>query len=630
MPDLNGNTRPSRLSWRPRYTDLCGKVFRTVMAALLALVVSSPVLVSSPSEAAGETRSLKLYFIHTGEKAVITYKRNGRYDPKGLQQLNRFLRDWRKNQPTRMDPRLFDLIWEVYRQSGSRDYINVVCGFRSPATNAMLKGRSRNSGVAEKSQHMLGKAMDFFIPDVKLATLRGIGMKMQVGGVGFYPKSGSPFVHMDVGGVRAWPRMSREELVRLFPNGNTMHIPSDGRPLPGYEQAVADYKRRVSSSQVQMASSGAYAGSSSSDQPKHKTLFAALFGGGADEAEDSSDDDSSAAVAVAKASPPTADMPNAANPGEQVPAQATEVANVNAPVPQVRPAFANQQGGSEVASALVAPQSGNAAQQALSAVTEQGQQQFADLSAYSVPVPSLLGPRRSAGDAEVASADPAAGTGSLTAVPRPAERPALAEKLLAAANADAEADDDVADQEDTLSPAVADALDQQNGDGDRQVASNQPPVTSVEQAINAATPQKVPSEKPPLQLAALAPATKSASFGDAFDAPKSADANGLSQGLPTKGGRPTKHEAAEADASRATVRTEPKLTQKIISQWALTNARMEMVTRPVKAPRFVSQTLRAQPTAVYAEGFTKTASIDPGRFSGSAVNFMEVRKFGSN
>ncbi|WP_025658037.1 DUF882 domain-containing protein [Rhizobium sp. IBUN] len=630
MPDLNRNTRPSRLNWRTRSTGLCGKVFRTAMAALLALAVSSPVLVSSPSEAAGETRSLKLYFVHTGEKAVITYKRNGRFDPKGLQQLNRFLRDWRKNQPTNMDPRLFDLIWEVYRQSGSRDYINVVCGFRSPATNAMLKSRSRNSGVAEKSQHMLGKAMDFFIPDVKLATLRGIGMKMQVGGVGFYPKSGSPFVHMDVGGVRAWPRMSREELVRLFPNGNTMHIPSDGRPLPGYEQAVADYKRRVSSTQVQMASSGAYSGSSVGDQPKHKTLFAALFGGGADEAEDSSDDDSSAAVAVAKATPPAANMPNAANPGEQAPAQATEVASVNAPIPQVRPAFANQPGGSEMASALVAPQSGNAAQQALSAVTEQGQQQFADLSAYSVPVPSLLGPRRSPGDAEVASANPSAMTGNLAEVPTPGERPALAEKLLAAASADAEAEDDMVDQEDTLSPAVADALDQQNVDGDRQVASNQAPVTSVEQAINAAMPQKVPGERPQLQLAALMPATKSASFGDAFDAPKPTDANGLSQGLPTKGGRPTKHEAAEADASRATVRTEPKLTQKIISQWALTNARMEMVTKPVKAPRFVSQTLRAQPTAVYAEGFTKTASIDPGRFSGTAVNFMEVRKFDSN
>ncbi len=600
------------------------------MAALLAVAVSSPVVISTPSQAAGETRSLKLYFIHTGEKAVITYKRNGRFDPKGLEQLNRFLRDWRKNQPTRMDPRLFDLIWEVYRQSGSKDYINVVCGFRSPGTNAMLKARSRNSGVAEKSQHMLGKAMDFFIPDVKLATLRGIGMKMQVGGVGFYPTSGSPFVHMDVGGVRAWPRMSREELVRLFPNGNTMHIPADGRPLPGYEQAVADYKRRVSSTEVQMASSGAYSGSSSSEQPKHKTLFAALFGGGADEAEDSSDDDSAAApVAVAKATPPKADMPNAADPGQQAPAQPTEVASVNAPVPQVRPAFANQPGGSEVANALVAPQSGNAAQEALSAVTE-GQQQFADLSAYSVPVPSLLGPRRSPGDAEVASADPAAMTGNLAAVPTPAERPALAEKLLAAANADAEADDDVADQEDTLSPAVADALDQQKTAGDSQVASSQPAISSVEQAINAAMPQKVPSEKPPVQMAALAPTPKAATFGDGFDAPKPSLDASAAQVAPTKGGRPTKHEAAQADAGRATITTEPKLTEKIISKWALTNARMEMVTKPVKAPRFVSQTLRAQPTAVYAEGFTKTASIDPGRFSGSAVNFMEVRKFNTN
>jgi hypothetical protein len=68
----------------------------------------------------------------------------------------------------------------------------------------------------------------------------------------------------------------------------------------------------------------------------------------------------------------------------------------------------------------------------------------------------------------------------------------------------------------------------------------------------------------------------------------------------------------------------------MISQWALTNSRMEMVTKPVKAPRFVSKTLRAQPTAVYAEGFTKTASIDTARFSGTAVNFMEVRKFNTN
>ncbi|MET3756018.1 uncharacterized protein YcbK (DUF882 family) [Rhizobium binae] len=587
---------------------------RTAAAALLALAVSSPVFVSTRSEAAGETRSLKLYFIHTGEKAVITYKRNGKFDPKGLEQLNRFLRDWRKNQPTKMDPRLFDLIWEVYRQSGSRDYINVVCGFRSPATNEMLRGRSRNSGVAEKSQHMLGKAMDFFIPDVKLATLRGIGMKMQVGGVGFYPKSGSPFVHMDVGGVRAWPRMSRDELVRLFPNGNTLHIPADGKPLPGYQQAMADYKRRVNSTQIEIASA-------SESSPKHKTLFEALFGGGADEQEDESDD--SAPVAAAKATPPKAAEPTPAEPPQQ-----TEVANLNAPVPQVRPAFSNQPAGSEVASALMAPPSGNAAQQALAALpVDQAQpQQFADLSAYSIPIPSLLGQRRAPGDAEVASTDPAMLSGM--PVPTPVERPALAEKLLAAADADPEAEADEADQDGGLSPAVADALDQQNKIGENQVAAHAPEMT-VEEAINAAMPQQPPAQKPSLQLAALAPVTKSANFGDAFDTP--AAENAVAPAVPTKGGRPTQKEAAAADASRATVRTEPKLTQKMISQWALTNARLEMASKQVKAPRFVSQTMRAQPTAVYAEGFNvKTASVDPARFSGTAVNFMEVRKFNTN
>ncbi|MGR9130720.1 DUF882 domain-containing protein [Rhizobium leguminosarum] len=615
MPNLNGNSKPSRLSWRLLCADICGKAIRTVAAALLALAVSSPVFVGTPSQAAGDTRSLKLYFIHTGEKAVITYKRNGKFDPKGLEQLNRFLRDWRKNQPTKMDPRLFDLIWEVYRQSGSRDYINVVCGFRSPGTNEMLRGRSRNSGVAEKSQHMLGKAMDFFIPDVKLATLRGIGMKMQVGGVGFYPKSGSPFVHMDVGGVRAWPRMSRDELVRLFPNGNTIHIPADGKPLPGYQQAMADYKRRASGTQIQIASA------SESESPKHKTLFEALFGGGADEQEDESDD--STPVAVAKATPPKAE-PAPAEP------QPTEVADLNAPVPQVRPAFSNQPAGSEVASALVAPPSGNAAQQALAAAlpADQAQpQQFADLSAYSIPVPSLLGPRHAPGDAEVASTDPVLTGANGLPVPTPIERPSVAENLLAAADADPEAEADEADQ-DVLSPAVADALDQQRNERESQIASKAPPVT-VEQAINAAMTQKTPAAKPPLELAALAPMTKSASFGDSFDEPAAESA--VAQGLPAKGGRPTQKEAAAADASRTTVRTEPKLTEKMISQWALTNARLEMASKQVKAPRFVSQTMRAQPTAVYAEGFNiKTASVDPARFSGTAVNFMEVRKFNTN
>ncbi|PWQ85080.1 hypothetical protein DKX15_21570, partial [Enterococcus faecium] len=74
-------------------------------------------LLANPGAAHAESRTLNIEFVHTGERASITFKRNGRYDPKGLKQLNYILRDWRRNEPTKMDPRLFDLVWEVYRQS---------------------------------------------------------------------------------------------------------------------------------------------------------------------------------------------------------------------------------------------------------------------------------------------------------------------------------------------------------------------------------------------------------------------------------------------------------------------------------------------------------------------------------
>ncbi len=203
-------------------------------------------LLGSGSASFAATQTLKLYFVHTGEKASITFKRNGIYDPRGLAQVNRFLRDWRKNEPAKMDPELLDLIWEVHKRSGSRDYIHIVSGYRSPDTNNMLRSRSANTGVAKRSQHTLGKAMDFYIPGVNLSTLRAIGMQMQIGGVGFYPTSGSPFVHMDVGNVRAWPRMSRQELAKIFPDGRTLHRPADGRPLPGYNQALAAARQKPS------------------------------------------------------------------------------------------------------------------------------------------------------------------------------------------------------------------------------------------------------------------------------------------------------------------------------------------------------------------------------------------------
>ncbi|MBY3068917.1 DUF882 domain-containing protein [Rhizobium laguerreae] len=233
---------------------LLSRAKRFAAQTILPAVFALPALVGSASFASAEDRALKLFFTHTGERATITYKRDGKFDPKGLAQINRFLRDWRRNEPTRMDPRLLDLVWEVYKRSGGKDYIHIVSAYRSPTTNNMLRNRSRSTGVAKKSQHMLGKAMDFYVPGVKLSTLRALAMQMQVGGVGYYPTSGSPFVHLDVGNVRAWPRMSRQELARIFPNGQTMHLPADGRPLPGYNQAVANHRRRGSTTSIQIAS----------------------------------------------------------------------------------------------------------------------------------------------------------------------------------------------------------------------------------------------------------------------------------------------------------------------------------------------------------------------------------------
>ena len=191
--------------------------------------------------AEGDTRTLSFHHVHTGEDITVTFKRDGRYDEAALKKLDWFMRDWRKEQETHMDPHLFDLLWEVNRDVGGKEPIQVICGYRSPGTNAML--RRRSNGVAQFSQHINGNAIDFYIPGVPLAAVRAEGLRLQLGGVGFYPTSGSPFVHMDTGTIRHWPRIAREELVKIFPNGRTVHIPADGHPLPGYALALADVER---------------------------------------------------------------------------------------------------------------------------------------------------------------------------------------------------------------------------------------------------------------------------------------------------------------------------------------------------------------------------------------------------
>ncbi len=228
----------TRAHLRARATQHAGSGMSLLRVINRASLTASLLFVGSA--AFGDTRALMLHHVHTDEKLTVTYKENGQYDKAALKKINWIMRDWRKNEATTMDPQTIDLLWEIYQGVGAKKPIEIIGGYRSPSTNEMLRTRSPRSGVARYSQHMFGKAIDFYIPDVSLEKLRETAMRLQGGGVGYYPASGSPFVHLDVGNVSAWPRMTRAQLVKLFPDGRTVHLPADGTPLSGYELARAD------------------------------------------------------------------------------------------------------------------------------------------------------------------------------------------------------------------------------------------------------------------------------------------------------------------------------------------------------------------------------------------------------
>ena len=248
--------------------------------ASLALLVGAGSVHDATAE--NETRTLSFHHTHSNEDLTITFKRDGRYDEAALKQLNHFLRDWRTQDETVMDRHLFDILWEVYRDVDGKQPIQIVSSYRSPATNAMLRHRSAHSGVARFSQHMLGHAMDFYIPGVPLEQIRFAGLRLQRGGVGFYPTSGSPFVHLDTGSIRHWPRMTHDQLAKVFPDGRTVHVPTDGVPLKGYELAKADIEKRGNGDDA-----------ATINKP---SLFAALFKGG----KSNDEDDEAAAPAEEK------------------------------------------------------------------------------------------------------------------------------------------------------------------------------------------------------------------------------------------------------------------------------------------------------------------------------------------
>jgi uncharacterized protein YcbK (DUF882 family) len=219
-----------------------------LLAAVATLMVLA--LLGSPAIVARSDRErvISLHNIHTKETVSVVYKKDGKYVPAGLEQASWILRDWRRNETTQMDPELIDLLWEMHAELGSKEPIHVISGYRSRATNDML--RKTVGGQASESRHILGKAADVQFPDVPLRNLRYSALIRERGGVGYYPTSTLPFVHVDTDRVRAWPRLPRYELALLFPQGRTQHMPTEGGPITKDDARIAREEHKALAVQI--------------------------------------------------------------------------------------------------------------------------------------------------------------------------------------------------------------------------------------------------------------------------------------------------------------------------------------------------------------------------------------------
>jgi uncharacterized protein YcbK (DUF882 family) len=171
------------------------------MPALVGLALSSFSTVGQGT-LASEARELSFYHTHTRKHLNVVYWEDGRYVDVALDQINNFLSDFRTGDAAVMDRELLDLIYDVRDSLGGDGTYEIISAYRSPKTNEMLRNRSASSGVARKSQHLLGKAIDVRLTDVPTAQLRDAAIRLQRGGVGYY--EASDFVHMDTGRVRRW------------------------------------------------------------------------------------------------------------------------------------------------------------------------------------------------------------------------------------------------------------------------------------------------------------------------------------------------------------------------------------------------------------------------------------------
>jgi uncharacterized protein YcbK (DUF882 family) len=163
-------------------------------------------------ESLSEDFRLKLNNLHTGESLDVVYRVGDTYLPEAMEKLNYFLRDHNTQDVVDFDPKEFDVLHGVLaRLRRPNGVIDVVCGYRTPETNAALRQNSSRTGVAEHSQHMEGHAIDIRVPGVSTVALRNAALSLHAGGVGYYPVS--QFVHVDVGPVRQWAFEARPRKV---------------------------------------------------------------------------------------------------------------------------------------------------------------------------------------------------------------------------------------------------------------------------------------------------------------------------------------------------------------------------------------------------------------------------------
>lgn len=175
---------------------------RFLLAGAAALPMAGVPSLARATAPAAPPRVLRFAHLHTGETLSVEYFAGGGYLGDALQAVNLLLRDFRTGDVGTIDPALLDQLHAVRLATGSTAPFQVISGFRSSATNEALRGRSEKSGVARRSLHLDGRAIDIRLADVALPRLRDAALALRLGGVGFYP--GSDFVHLDTGRVRAW------------------------------------------------------------------------------------------------------------------------------------------------------------------------------------------------------------------------------------------------------------------------------------------------------------------------------------------------------------------------------------------------------------------------------------------